>query len=70
MGIWLGNKVDTIMENSITGGSLPTSISKDVCENIYKYNHAPEPFTSDKVKEISIDKISTILNINNKILPK
>ena len=59
LGIRLSAKNKTLMDNSITGGTIPTLISKDIWENIYKDKNAPDliPNSSD-VQEIQIDKIS------------
>ena len=58
LGVWLGNKDNSLMDNSITGGSFPTKIAYDVWNKLYINSIPPEKFSSNTVKEYLIDKIS------------
>ena len=58
LGVWIGNRDNSLMDNSITGGSFPTTISYDVWNNIYKNSTPPDKFPLKEVVELSIDKLS------------
>jgi len=70
MGSWFGNK-DTLMPNSITGGTTPTIISSNIWNNIYKSKSPPPSYIkSEYILEEYIDKIEyetnhTIILANN-----
>jgi len=56
IGVWLEN--ENYMENSVTGGTIPTKISKNIWLNLYK-GKTPTPFEMPKsVINKKIDKIS------------
>lgn len=52
LGIWVGGS----LPNSVTGGGLPCSYSRNVWNNIYKDSLAPEPYTIENAKKILLDK--------------
>lgn len=56
IGVWLGNKDGEIMENSITGGTLPTKISASIWQEIYKEKNVPSDFEILEAQKIDIDK--------------
>ncbi len=58
LGVWFGSKCDGLMPNSVTGGSLPCSLSKDIWEEIYNNKIYPVDIPLSGVKRIFIDKIS------------
>ncbi|MBQ3115618.1 MAG: transglycosylase domain-containing protein [Clostridia bacterium] len=58
LGVRLSAKQNKKLDNSITGGGLPTSISKEIWENIYKDNYPKEIAMPSSVKKVLIDKIS------------
>lgn len=66
LGVWLGNRDNSYMNKSITGGSLPTDIAFDVWDMLYKNNCPPPKLTCDNVVSLSINKNEYTLN--NKIL--
>lgn len=56
---WLGNKDGTLMSNSISGGTLPTTICFNIWQNLIGNGYNPcDTFKCDKVIKIPIDKIS------------
>ena len=58
MGVWVGNKTNQHLDNSITGGSLPTSISSQIWNNLYINElDACDIKKSENVEEVYIDKI-------------
>ena len=64
VGIWLEN--ENYMENSITGGTIPSKISKEIWQNLYK-NSRPTNFEKpNMVEKISLDKIS--YDVDHKIV--
>lgn len=59
LGVWLGNKENKYLDNSITGGNTPAKISSDIWNEIYiNENDDGEIAMSSSVKEVYIDKIS------------
>ena len=59
LGVWLGNKDNSIMDNKITGGGLPTTIASQFWKQLYCFRNSPSPFkTCDSVSEIELDAIS------------
>lgn len=66
IGVWLGNSDDKNMSNSVSGGTYPTMIVKDVLGNLYNARK-PEAFKKpDSVEYLYIDKNS--YNDDNEIL--
>lgn len=59
LGTWVGNKSNTLLDNSITGGGISARISRTIWDNIYKekINNGQIPL-SNSVSEIYIDKIA------------
>lgn len=58
LGVWCGNKNNTLMNNSVTGGTIPCVKSAEIWDSLYK-NKKPTQFEeSAKVKKVYIDKIS------------
>ncbi len=59
LGTWVGNKSNTLLDNSITGGGISARISRTIWDNIYKekINSGQIPL-SNSVSEIYIDKIA------------
>lgn len=67
LGVRLSAKQGKKLDNSITGGGLPASISKTIWENLYKHKAYPtEIEMPQNVKKIMIDKIA--FEENNKIV--
>ncbi len=59
LGCWVGNREGALLSNAITGGGLPTIISKDIWEQLYKNKPLPgEIEISGSVVKAKIDKIS------------
>ncbi len=59
LGVWIGAKDEEKLSNNITGGSLPTTISKNIWEEIYKSIPYPDEIEMpNTVQKINIDKIS------------
>ena len=59
MGIRLSSKDGKILDNSITGGTLPTLKAKEIWNNIYLNKSAPNEIElSSSVVKIDVDKIS------------
>ena len=57
LGVWIGNK-SSLLDNKITGGTLPTIISSKIFEQLYLDKVAPLNYKkSDKVVFENIDKI-------------
>ena len=66
IGVWLGNSDDKNMSNSVSGGTYPTMIVKDVLGDLYNARK-PEAFKKpDSVEYLYIDKNS--YNDDNEIL--
>ena len=56
---WLGNADSSLMNNSVSGGTIPTLICRNIWQTAAKKGYVPhDTFTSDKVTQIDIDKIS------------
>ncbi len=67
MGVWLGNKENSLLENVVTGGSVPASISSEIWDKLYLINpNLNEIKRSDNVEEVYLDKIE--YDTNNKIV--
>lgn len=58
IGVWIGNKDKNLLANSITGGSLPTTISYSIWQDIYKNNYPDVIETSDNLSTVKLDKIA------------
>ena len=59
LGVWVGAKDGKKLPNNITGGSVPTLISKTIWENVYKDKPYPDEITMpNSAQKIQIDKIS------------
>ncbi len=59
MGIWYGNKNNSFMNNSITGGTLPTQDSCSIWNKIYSNKTKVPPYpTCKNVVELNLDKES------------
>ena len=59
LGVWYGNKNNSLMDNKITGGSYPTIISANVWHELYKNNNTPKEIKNDdSVTYEYIDKIT------------
>ncbi len=75
IGVWLGNKDNSLMKNSITGGTIPTNISSSVWKEIYKEKTPPKSYLPcSNICEKEIDKIEYDTNNNvllaNELTPK
>ncbi len=67
LGVWFGNKDNSLMKNSISGGTSPSIISCNIWKEFYKNKTPPENFIkSKKVCEKYIDKIE--LDTGNNVL--
>ncbi len=58
LGVYIGNKKDLLLENNITGGTLPTSLASNIWSKIYQDFEAPSFDACDDVVEIDIDNIT------------
>ncbi len=59
LGVWIGNKENSFLDNSITGGNTPAIISSQIWNDIiYDKGVKEEIELSDKVNQVYIDKIS------------
>ncbi len=58
LGVWCGIKDNSLMSNSITGGTLPASISANIWKETYKDKQQSNFKACDNVIECNIDKIS------------
>ena len=57
MGVWFGS--EKFMNNTVTGGSIPCSMSSLIWQKLYSNKNAPNYFDApDSLKKISIDKVS------------
>ena len=66
VGAWIGNADGSLMDNSVTGGTIPCIISKNIWSSINK-NYTTTVFEKpEKVLDVSLDKIS--YEKDNKIL--
>ena len=66
LGVWFGNKDYSLMQNSLTGGTIPTTLSNNIWSEIYSNEAPPESYIkSSNVLEKYIDKIDYVEN--NKI---
>lgn len=59
VGVWFGNKNNSLMDNTITGGSYPTAFSAKIWKEIFNIDKSDDPFFSpDSIEKKLIDKIS------------
>lgn len=58
IGVWVGNKSNKLMDNSITGGGTPTRISEEIWKEIYKENTPPKDFDIRNAVKVKLDKES------------
>ena len=59
VGVWFGSYDGELMDNSVSGGTLPCCVSFDVWQNLYKDKKETASITFDNgVTEVLIDKIS------------
>lgn len=57
LGTWLGNKDNSMLDNTISGGNEPAKISKNIYDEIYKdKNTKTEIIPKGNIKEIYIDR--------------
>lgn len=59
LGVWFGNKDNSIMDNKITGGGIPTVAASEFWKRYYSSGKYPSNFNvCDSVSEIELDAIS------------
>ena len=59
LGVWLGNNKDEYLDNSITGGGLPTEIALNIWKKVYKNKLEPSEIEkSSNTTYEYIDKLS------------
>lgn len=58
IGVWLGNKSNSLMDNSFTGGGTPTKISEELWKQIYQKNNPPKDFEIKSAIKVKLDKNS------------
>ncbi len=63
LGFWLGNKDNTKLDNSVTGGSAPAQNSAYIWNGIYKDFKPKSLNTKEQTEEVSLDALS--YNENN-----
>lgn len=69
IGVWLGNKDNSLMDNSVTGSSYPTKINSKILDFLYRDNlpenfEIPENIITVKIDKTSYDKNCEILLAN------
>lgn len=65
---WMGNADNSLMDNSVTGGTIPTQTVYDVWKNMRANGYNPnDTFQTDDVVKIDIDKISYTENRKTEI---
>ena len=63
LSCWIGNADSSLMDNSVSGGTLPAKTCLGVWQNMIKRGYVPhDTFDTDKVEKINIDKISYLEN--------
>lgn len=55
IGVWIGNNNNTLLQNNITGGTMPTNISYSIWKDIYKNNSPQKIPVSDKLYSVKLD---------------
>ena len=61
MGVWMGNydgKNNSYLPSNVNGGTMPTSVIKDVFSNVYSNNHPSDFAIPDSVSKVEIDTLS------------
>ena len=59
VAVWLGNADSSLMDNSVSGGSLPTKIGYNVWQNMISEGYqGNDTFNTDKAVLVPIDKLS------------
>ena len=59
LACWIGNADSSLMDNSVSGGTLPAKTCLNIWQNMVKRGYSPrDTFETDKVAKINIDKIS------------
>lgn len=58
LGVWFGNKDNSLMDNNVTGGSAPTIIASKIWSKLYKNEIPKEIPRSSSVSEVYIDKLT------------
>jgi len=58
VGVWLGNKDGSLLDNNVTGGTTPSIMAKDLWENLYNESSPTKLKKSGKVSKVGIDKLS------------
>ncbi len=66
IGVWYGNKPNTLLNNNVLGGTHPTELSKIIWENIYMGRNFPKKITIENLKKLEIDSI--IYNEENRVI--
>ncbi len=57
--VWLGGNGDDLLPSSVTGGSSPATIAREILENLYKNKSKPQDFTPPQsVKRMKVAKNS------------
>ncbi len=69
VGVWIGNYDNAVMPNSVTGGTLPTNVSRLAFEKIYQ-NYKPLPIEKPSgVIEAQID-LEQLINNEKELISK
>ncbi len=59
LGVWMGNKDGSLLDNSITGGTYPTINSKVIWNNLYNGTTSPKAYEkSNNTVTVKLDRIS------------
>lgn len=59
LGIWCGNRDKSFMDNSITGGTIPSKKAAEIWKKIYSEKQSPDKLPlSDEVQYEKIDRLS------------
>ncbi len=74
IGVWIGNADNSLMENSILGGGIPTKTSANVWSEIYLKKTPPQFSVPDSIVQLNIDKITydneNVIEIADELTPK
>ena len=73
--VWMGNEKSELMNNSVTGGTYPTLINKNIFSEIYKIKEMPTQsewisFSDEDKKDIAVIGADTSVIIDDRILGK